>query len=125
MNINSRIKKIRIELKLSQTEFAKALGVTQPSLSDIEKGKTTNIDERNIKLICKEFNVNEEWLRTGEGEMFSYAADDIISELEKKYEMGAIFKSALSVYLKANPLTRKVIDDCLYEVFESAKRNIE
>jgi transcriptional regulator with XRE-family HTH domain len=71
MSINLRIKEVRKSLELSQQEFARRLGVTQPSLSDIEKGKTENIDPRNIKIICAEFNVNEEWLRTGKGAMFN------------------------------------------------------
>jgi transcriptional regulator with XRE-family HTH domain len=98
LTINERIKKVRKLEKLSQTEFAEKLGVTQPSLSDIEKGKTINIDERNIKLICTLFNINEKWVKTGEGEMYSDSGRKLdemfpeliakLSDLEKKVVLG-------------------------------------
>ncbi|MCL2010091.1 MAG: helix-turn-helix domain-containing protein [Synergistaceae bacterium] len=54
---------------MSQKEFGKKLGYTQTHLSMIEVGKSAII-EKNVMLICKTFNINEHWLRTGEGEMF-------------------------------------------------------
>jgi len=68
--MNERLKILRKELKLSQTEFGSRIGLTTSAISDIEREKVKNITEGNIKLICREFNVNEEWLRHGTGEIF-------------------------------------------------------
>lgn len=67
--MNSRIKKLRIDLSMTQTEFAMHIGLKQNSIALIESGKR-NISNRSILSICREFNVNEQWLRTGEGEIF-------------------------------------------------------
>ncbi|WP_294124713.1 helix-turn-helix transcriptional regulator [uncultured Clostridium sp.] len=67
--MNERLKLIRDILNLSQNELGLKLGVTSSSISKLEKG-STKFTERMIKTICKELNVNEEWLRDGEGEVF-------------------------------------------------------
>lgn len=67
--MNERIKKIRIALKLSQTDFAKKLSVSRSAICKMESGENSP-SEQTIKLICNEFDVSEEWLRTGNGEMF-------------------------------------------------------
>jgi len=64
--INIRVKKVREYLKKSQKAFGSALGLKPNSVSDIETGKN-NVSEQSIKAICREFNVNEDWLRTGSG----------------------------------------------------------
>jgi transcriptional regulator with XRE-family HTH domain len=64
-----RIRVVRRKLGINQGEFARQIGLTQAALSSIEVGKS-KLTEQNIKLICVTFNVNELWLRTGEGEMF-------------------------------------------------------
>ena len=68
MTINERIKEIRRSSGLSQTDFAERLGTTRGVITNLE-GEKTSPNEPFIKLICREFNVNETWLRTGEGEM--------------------------------------------------------
>jgi transcriptional regulator with XRE-family HTH domain len=69
MNILDRIRLIRKILGLKQGEFAKRIGLTQTALSMIELDKTA-LTDKNIKLICATFAVDEDWLRTGKGEMF-------------------------------------------------------
>lgn len=64
-----RIIELRKSLNLSQKEFAEKIGLKQGSLSDLETGKAKIVD-RVVILICSQFNVNEEWLRFGKGEMF-------------------------------------------------------
>jgi transcriptional regulator with XRE-family HTH domain len=65
-----RLRLLRKKLGLNQGEFALKLGITQTALSMIEIGRS-KLTEKNIKLISVTFNVNENWLRTGEGEMFA------------------------------------------------------
>ncbi|CAI3543054.1 MULTISPECIES: helix-turn-helix domain-containing protein [Clostridium] len=69
MLINERITQLRKELNLNQEAFGKRINVTRSAISNYEKG-TRNIMDRVITDICREFNVNEEWLRNGTGEMF-------------------------------------------------------
>ena len=67
--MNERIKELRKALKLSQDEFGKRLGLTRGAITNIELNKTEP-KPLLIDLICREFDVSEEWLRTGESEMF-------------------------------------------------------
>ena len=67
--MNDRIKKLRRELDLTQQEFAARIGSVQNTITGYETGRRTPSNQV-ISLICKEFHVREEWLRTGEGEMF-------------------------------------------------------
>lgn len=67
--MNERIKELRKALKLSQDEFGKRLGLTRGAITNIELNKTEP-KPLLLDLICREFNVQEKWLRTGEGEMF-------------------------------------------------------
>jgi len=69
MNILDRIRLVRKALGLKQGEFAIRIGLTQNALSMIELEKVA-LTEKNIKLICATFAVDENWLRTGTGEMF-------------------------------------------------------
>lgn len=68
--INERIKLVRKELGYSQDKFGKPLFLKKSGLSLIESGKNSATDQI-ISAICREYDVNETWLRTGEGEMFS------------------------------------------------------
>lgn len=67
--MKNRIKKIRKELDLTQKEFGERIGIKGNTIAQYENGRNEPIDAV-ISLICREFNVNENWLRTGEGEMF-------------------------------------------------------
>lgn len=67
--MNERLKKLRKTLDLTQQEFADRIGIKRNSLANYETGRNTPIDAILIS-ICREWNVNEEWLRTGNGEMF-------------------------------------------------------
>jgi transcriptional regulator with XRE-family HTH domain len=110
MNINDRIKHVRTALKMNQTDFAKKLGVTQPSLSDIEKGKTENIDSRNIKLICTEFNVNENWLRTGEGSMFNESKLELAEIIGERINTLSEFQiEAIKIFAQLTPEEAEII----------------
>lgn len=81
--MNSRIKLLRKSLNLTLEAFAQKIGVTKSTMSRIENGKNS-VTGQMFTSICREFNVNEEWLRNGKGDMFSQ--DD--KELE--YYLGKI-----------------------------------
>lgn len=67
--MNTRILKLRKYLALTQEEFSQAIDIKRSTLSGIEIGRAP-ITNRLISLICSKFSVNENWLRTGKGEMF-------------------------------------------------------
>ena len=66
--MNERIKKIRKTFGLTQQEFSERLNIGRGTLANYEVGRNEPIDAV-ISLIFREFNINETWLRTGEGEM--------------------------------------------------------
>ena len=67
--MNDRVKKIRQESGITQAQFADKIGLSRNYVAMIEIGQREPSD-RTILDICREFGVNEEWLRTGKGEMF-------------------------------------------------------
>ena len=85
--LNNRIKKLRKALDLTQREFAERIGMKQNSIALIESGKR-NISNQAILGICREFNANEDWLRTGNGDMFI--------EMSRDEEIAAFVGRALS-----------------------------
>ncbi len=66
MSQNERVKIIRKSLNLTMEKFGERLGVGKTAISGIETGRR-NLTEQMTKAICREFNVNEDWLRTGAG----------------------------------------------------------
>lgn len=69
IKMNKRIRKVRDFYKLTQEDFGKKIGSARNTIANYENGNRTPSNSVIIS-ICREFNVNEEWLRTGEGEMF-------------------------------------------------------
>ena len=67
--MNERVKLLRKTLDLTMEKFGERLGVKKNSISQIESGKNS-LTEQMIKSICREFDVDEEWLRNGTGSMF-------------------------------------------------------
>ena len=95
--MNNRIRELRKTLGLSQKEFAQKIGLKQNAISYMEKDGAT-ITEQNVKAICAQFYVNEDWLRTGLGKMF-------LDSEKKQKEFFDIFDSlspALQEYLINN-----------------------
>lgn len=115
-SIGERIKYLREEIiNKTQKVFGSQIGLKPNSVSDIERNKHNPTDQ-TIKVICKEFNVNEEWLRNGTGEMsneettFSlddYAKNNNLTEMEKKLIVG---------FMGLEPEIRESI----YSIFENA-----
>lgn len=78
MTLGERVKKVRKALDLTQRGFGERISIKQNSVAQIEMGRNTS--DQTISAICKEFNVSEPWLRTGEGDMFlSVSKEDELS----------------------------------------------
>jgi transcriptional regulator with XRE-family HTH domain len=117
MNINKRIKDIRLALGLTQIQFANRLGIRQSSLSAIENGITETVDERNIRIICKEFSVNEDWLRYGDGEMFRNEENMLKLLAANMDSLDELDKKIIIEYLKLAPKQRAIMKDFIRKLF--------
>lgn len=69
MTYGERVKEIRKSKNLTLEKFGEPLGVTKQTVSRIENG-VNNLTDQMIKAICLTYNVNEDWIRTGEGDMY-------------------------------------------------------
>ena len=78
--MNERVKAIRKHFKLNQTQFGEKIGLKQRSIADIERGRNS-LTKRNFDNICRTFDVNPDWLKTGNGEMFNKKGRDRYLEL--------------------------------------------
>ena len=73
--MNERIRLLRKHLGLTADAFGEAIGIVRSAVSNIESGRRQPTNQL-ITSICRQFNVNETWLRTGEGEMFNALSRD-------------------------------------------------
>lgn len=119
--MNNRVRKVRKELGLTLEKFGKRLGVSNPAISKIENGQN-NVSEQMIKSICREFNVNETWLRTGEGEMFVDMdtedelmrwAGEVLSGSDTSFQ-----KRFVKMLMGLNPAQWKVLEEKILELYE-------
>ena len=123
--MGERVKELRKALGLSGEKFGEKIGLKRNSLSQIETGKN-NLSEQNILAICRAFNVNEEWLRTGSGEMFKDMTldEEIISFIgDIQWDASNTFKKRfISAIAKLNEeewkVLEKIITICANEIEE-------
>ena len=108
MTIGERIRLIRKETGLNQTDFGEKVGLRQSSLGQIESG-VRNATDRTIILICEKYGVREEWLRNGTGEMFLESDSTIVSQLSSEYGLDAFEKVLIEGFLKMKPEERAVV----------------
>ena len=78
LTINQRMKAVRKHFSMTQEEFATHLGISYAAVSMVERG-INGVSEQNIRAMVRDFHVNENWLRTGEGPMFTgvLATDEV------------------------------------------------
>jgi transcriptional regulator with XRE-family HTH domain len=104
--IRERIIEIRKALNLKQRDFARKLGLKQTTLSNIETGRN-GVTGANVRLICITFNVNETWLRSGDGPLFLDSTPGSPDETE-----------LLETFRKLSPATKKVILNHVKELLQ-------
>lgn len=123
-NINERIREIREYLKLSRNDFGERLGLSGDSINNLERGRVV-IKDFIIKLISQEFNVDENWLRTGEGSMFTLELDEdtmLVEQLLNEYdnplfsEIKSLVFNIMKVYNQLDPKSQQVIDDFIIKL---------
>ena len=107
MEIHDRVKILRENLNLTQAEFSEKISLERSTVSLIERHQR-NVTERTIKDICREFNVNEHWLRTGIGTMFNVTPPD--DELSRY--LGLLLRpDHKNIFIKKIILTYMRLDD--------------
>lgn len=120
--MHERIKAVRKYFHLTMKEFGAKIGIKNSSVSLLESGKNSPSD-RTVLAICREFNVNETWLRTGDGDMFDQDQSSILSRLADEYKLTAREQSALAAFLELSESDRAAIMryvDNLVEKFSPA-----
>lgn len=116
MNEGERIKEIRIALNLTLEQFGIKVGVTKAAMSNIEKGNR-NVTEQMRKAICREFNVNYDYLMYDEGEMFSNLPQTVLDELCRQYNMDDFDKQLIALYLEMTEDERGLLKRKIRELF--------
>ncbi len=113
--MNERIRELRKALNLTAEKFGARIGVTRSTISNLESGHR-NVTEQTILLIVNEFNINEEWLREGKGDMFIETKKDYIAELSKRYSLDELDIKIVESYLSLDERSRQVIKNYIYQV---------
>lgn len=112
--LKERLKALRKELHLTQQEFADRVGISRGNIGAYEVGKNAPSDAV-ISLICREFHVNEEWLRTGNGEMFvKETPDEEFMRMAKAVASGdteadRVIRKTLMYFYEMDDLGRKTL----------------
>lgn len=121
-----RLIKLRKELNLTQADFGLKINLTRSSIANIETGQR-GLTDRTISDICRVFNVNEEWLRTGDGPMFrpkkgldNELAEHIADLIKTDDELTKAFILEL---LKLSPEEMEVIKKILLNVNDYLKKS--
>ena len=119
-----RIKLIRKEEGLNQTQFAEKLGLQRTIISLCESGKR-NFSERTLKDIAAEFHINLEWLRTGEGDMYDEESEDaVIDALKSEYDLDDIDVEIIRNYINMAPIERQVFKNYVKSISDKKKKEL-
>lgn len=113
--MNERIRKLRKQLNLTMEKFGQKLGVKKNTVSQWESGANSLTDQM-FKSICREFNVNEEWLRSGKGEMFMSSTGNELDALVKKYNLSHGIYIFIEKLVNSQPETQNAIVEFVKEV---------
>lgn len=115
--MKDRIREVREYFGLSMEKFGSRIGIGKASISLLESGKN-NPSVQTITLICREFGVNEQWLRTGEGEMFEQTRASVLDRLSTEYDLSREQRSVIEAFLDLDPQERDVILKYVHNVFD-------
>lgn len=120
--LKERLKQLRAALKLNQKDFSQKINVGYSTLAMFETGQRIPKDI-HIAQICQAFNVNEEWLRNGTGDMFVESDSTIVSQLSSEYGLDAFEKAMINGFLKMKPEQRAMLKEwvksAMCEVFDN------
>lgn len=113
--MNQRIKMLRDYLGLTRAAFGNKLGLTGDAINNWERGRS-DIKDYFVKLICAEYNINEDWLRNGNGEMFNQNSKSALQQLKEEYNLSDIEFAILDGYLKLSDKQREAVENFLHNI---------
>lgn len=117
MTLGERIKILRKKINLNQSEFGKKLGITESAVCSYENNRRIP-SEQVIVSICREFNVDRDWLVDGEGnDMFLPEPTEIIDELITQYDLDDTEIEILKKYLALSKIERKEFMKIFKKIF--------
>lgn len=122
--MKDRIREVREHFGLSMEKFGSRIGIGKASISLLESGKN-NPSVQTITLICREFGVNEQWLRTGEGEMLEQTRASVLDRLSTEYDLSREQRSVIEAFLDLDPQERDVILKYVHNVFDRSAESAE
>lgn len=111
MSINNRVRDIRSFFQKNQIDFAESISISNGYLAAIELGNR-KVNDRLVKLICNEYNVNEDWLKSGEGEM-------LIVNINNRDDLTQLEKEIIMDYRKLNISQKALFDNLLNEFLDT------
>lgn len=118
--IGERIKTLRKALGLSQTDFAARIGTVQNTITGYETGRREPSNQV-LTLICREFRVSEDWLRTGEGEMFVPTPSTVVDQLCEEYDLDGAARVVLEKFITLPPEEQEVIIGYMCSVVDAIR----
>ena len=118
MTQGERIKEIRKDLNLTLEKFGEKLGVTKVAISNIEKGNR-NLTDQMMKAICREYNVNYDYLMYGTGEKFSDLPETILEELCTQYDLDELDKQIIDIYISLPKQLRDSVKEHIKKAYFS------
>ena len=113
--LGGRVKEIRKILGLNQLKFGKRLGVTPAAISKIESGER-GLTEQMFLAICREFEINEIWLKTGEGNVFKRTSDDLIFQLSEQHHLDELDCKVLKTYINLSKADRQAFKNFILKI---------
>ena len=117
--MNERIRLLRKHLGLTADAFGEAIGIVRSAVSNIESGRRQPTNQL-ITSICREFNVNETWLRTGEGEMFNALSRDE----QLAFYLGTILSDQGDTFKKRLIAALSALDESEWSAVEAFARKL-
>lgn len=132
MTLGERVKEVRKAQDMTLEEFGKRLSVTKVTMSNIERGNRS-LTERMLKDICREFNINEKWLKTGEGDMTRKRTEEeeiaaLVSDLLEDGRDNPFFGIILEIvqtYNELSPASQKVLQEASKKLLENLSKKKE
>ena len=118
--MKDRIREVREHFGLSMEKFGARIGIGKTSVSLLESGKN-NPSVQTVTLICREFGVNEKWLRTGYGEMFEQTRETLLDKLCVEYGLGPEHRAIVEGFLDLTPQDRDAVWKYFHHVFDHAE----
>lgn len=120
--MKDRIKKVRKSNNLTMEQFGSRIGITKSSVSLLESGKNSP-SEQTLKLICKEFNVNMEWLQTGNGDMCILIEDRLSTYLAQIAKGDDDFiKDIIEAYMELDETSRAALRELTNKMIEKRSK---